>query len=149
MGEKLRYLKYLLLSFTGVTLLSGALLDMSMLPASRACGSNPSCPDGTYSVTSYGCEGSCSCRGWLTPGTCFFSMGTCNNDPQNRIAYFTHCYQGGCCCASGNCAGQGGVGGGGGGGGHEDGSSCYTDWDCDFGYHCGDGFMCEEDAYIN
>jgi hypothetical protein len=146
MREKLRYLKYLLLSFTGVTLLSGALLDMSMLPASQACGSNPSCPDGTYSVTSYGCEGSCSCGGWLTPGTCFFSMGTCNNDPQNRIAYFTHCYQGGCCCASGNCAGQGG---GGGGGGNEGGSSCYTDWDCDFGYHCGDGFMCEEDTYIN
>ena len=49
-------------------------------------------------------------------------------------------------CSTG---GGGSGGGGGGGGGSYWNSSCYTDWDCDFGYHCGDGFMCEEDNFIN
>jgi len=50
------------------------------------------------------------------------------------------------------CSFGGGGGGGGGRGGHEgngggyDGNgSCSGDFDCDFGYHCGDMFMCEED----
>jgi hypothetical protein len=38
---------------------------------------------------------------------------------------------------------------GGGGGGYDGNGSCYTDWDCDAGFHCGGGFMCEDDEFIN
>lgn len=49
------------------------------------------------------------------------------------------------------CGGGGGGGGGGegGGGGYDGNGSCYTNWDCDFGYHCGDAFMCQEDEFLN
>ena len=51
-------------------------------------------------------------------------------------------------CCTGVGGGPGG-GEGGHGGGYDGDGSCYTDWDCDFGYHCGDGFMCTEDEFLN
>lgn len=42
------------------------------------------------------------------------------------------------------CTGGGGSGGGG-GGGTEGGEWCYSDWDCEFGSHCGDKGICEPD----
>ena len=51
-------------------------------------------------------------------------------------------------CSPGG-GGAGGGGEGGGGGGYDGNGSCYTDSDCDFGYYCGDGFMCTEDEFLN
>ena len=96
------------------------------------------------------------CKAGMDPGTC--QGMTCTQAP--------NCTWTGSCTTSLDCCGMnvcgtnhrcgepgGGVGspggGGGGGGGYDGNGSCYTDWDCDAGYHCGDAFMCEQDTFIN
>lgn len=129
---------YIALGLAGILLISVAVSTTAILTRSQACGNVPCQPNGSWTVNYSGCVGICSCSGNSALNTCYYESGTCNNDPNNRAAYFTACYRGGCCCPSGNCAGQGGSGGGGGGNleNLNNTESCYDDSECDFGYFC-------------
>lgn len=126
--------KYGFLGLTGAVLLVLTLVHVSILPKSQACGSTPNCPNsGSWTVSDYGCNGTCSCGGNPISYTCYYEIGLCNNSDPPRGAYYSHCFQYTCNCPSGG----GGGGGGGGPVGFDNGSeACTSDWDCDFGYHC-------------
>lgn len=139
MNKEPHLFRYIALSLTGTLLILVAVYSTELLPRSQACGDMPCQPNGTWTVNSSGCYGPCSCGANTGTNTCYYESGTCNNDPNNRSAWFTACYRGGCCCPSGNCAGQPvGGGGGHGGGGLEDfnNTECYDDLECDVGSFC-------------
>lgn len=46
------------------------------------------------------------------------------------------------------CSGVGGGGGGGGKGGGQEGDSCFSESDCDFGFSCNDSGYCDEGFFM-
>jgi len=125
--------KYGFLGLTGAVLLVLTLVHVSILPKSQACGSSPNCPNnGSWTVSDYGCNGSCSCSGNPISYTCYYESGLCNNTDSPQGAYYSHCFQYTCTCPSG----------GGGGGSEGGGDWCFSDFDCSSGF-CGAGGYCE------
>lgn len=107
MKSKLRILKYIFSSVTGMLLLLWSLSNILTVPEAEAiCTTNPNCT--TWSVDDSGCSFlTCTCADNPISYTCYYEEGYCQGNPNTNFVIFRKCYLGDCCCPSGACGGGG------------------------------------------